>query len=274
MTNFQRLTIALLVIILMFTIVAAAPKIENIKATMNHAIKITLDGQAFNPKDANGKVLKPIVYNGSVYLPVRAVADAAGLKVNYNTTTSTVELTTGKLVQNNSAESTPGRFPTGDWLPNKALKRLADMTFVNTGTTGDAAQDKSIIECFVKDMEAIGTGSVYAGSEGESMFILDSPTISNTYELSSLCSVGKAIGLDVAIVTKDLEIVSLGFNPSNYELLKKNPESKSNTWQAVVVKGTININVSGSLQSMSGYHVLVKDAKTDNALKYYTQVNF
>lgn len=274
MSNFKKLTIALLVMILMFSVAAAASNIENIKATINNALKITLNGQEYTAKDESGKVLRPIVYNGVIYLPARSIAEAAGLKVNYNTATSTVELTSGKTMQSNTAEATLGRFPTGDWLPNKSLKLLADLTFVNTNTTGDLEQDKNIMSSFVKDMEAIGNGSVYTGSTDESKFILDSPTINNTYELSNLCSVGKALGLDVAIITKDLEIVSLGLNPSNYELLKKNPGSKSNTWQAVVVKGTININVSGSLQSMSGYHILVKDTKANNTLKYYTQVKF
>lgn len=39
-------------------------------------IKIVVDGETIEPKDANGNPVEPIIYNGTTYLPVRAVAQA------------------------------------------------------------------------------------------------------------------------------------------------------------------------------------------------------
>lgn len=39
-------------------------------------IKIYMDGELVKPKDANGQTVEPFIYNGTTYLPVRAVGNA------------------------------------------------------------------------------------------------------------------------------------------------------------------------------------------------------
>ena len=48
------------------------------------------------PKDVNGNVVEPFIIDGTTYLPVRAICNALGLKVNWNSETNTVELTEKK----------------------------------------------------------------------------------------------------------------------------------------------------------------------------------
>lgn len=55
-------------------------------------IKVTLNGAAVNMVDADGVAVEPFIINGTTYLPVRAVASALGLDVNWNGQTKTVEL--------------------------------------------------------------------------------------------------------------------------------------------------------------------------------------
>ena len=55
-------------------------------------IKVTLNGKEITPKDANGKVVEPFIIDGTTYLPVRAVASALGLEVNWDGETNTVKL--------------------------------------------------------------------------------------------------------------------------------------------------------------------------------------
>ena len=57
-------------------------------------IKVTLDGKAVNLVDANGNPVEPFTINGTTYLPVRAVAGAFGLEVEWDGPTQTVILTT------------------------------------------------------------------------------------------------------------------------------------------------------------------------------------
>lgn len=63
------------------------------QATLDYpGITITLNGQAVTPKDAAGNVVEPFAIDGTTYLPVRAVADALGLTVDWDGTTQTVAL--------------------------------------------------------------------------------------------------------------------------------------------------------------------------------------
>lgn len=47
-------------------------------------IKIFLDGEEIEPKDADGQTVEPFVYNGTTYLPVRAVGNAIGKEVSWD----------------------------------------------------------------------------------------------------------------------------------------------------------------------------------------------
>ena len=57
-----------------------------------NGIKIVVDGQKLNPTDANGNKVEPIIYNGTTYLPVRAVANALGKEVYWDDSDYTVYL--------------------------------------------------------------------------------------------------------------------------------------------------------------------------------------
>lgn len=55
-------------------------------------IKILIDGKEYQPTDANGNPVEPFVYNGTTYLPVRAIANAFDKEVDWEPQTSTVTL--------------------------------------------------------------------------------------------------------------------------------------------------------------------------------------
>ncbi len=58
-------------------------------------ITIYLDGEKLVPKDVTGKVVDPFVIDGTTYLPIRAIASALGLTVDWDGETKTVLLYTG-----------------------------------------------------------------------------------------------------------------------------------------------------------------------------------
>ena len=70
----------------------AASNLEELQAYLNKGVSITLRGEKWTPKDSDGSTLYPITYNGSTYLPVRAVAEATGLPVEWKGETQTVAL--------------------------------------------------------------------------------------------------------------------------------------------------------------------------------------
>lgn len=59
-------------------------------------IKISVNGQAVTPTDANGNAVEPFAINGTTYLPVRAVGGALGMNVDWDRSTNTAILSGGQ----------------------------------------------------------------------------------------------------------------------------------------------------------------------------------
>ncbi len=55
-----------------------------------HDIGIVINGVPLTPKDATGKTVEPFIYEGTTYLPVRAIGEAFGNTVTWDGETSTV----------------------------------------------------------------------------------------------------------------------------------------------------------------------------------------
>lgn len=79
-------------VILVGGITAFAANTTTLYNVLANGIKIVVDGRKINPKDANGNTVEPIIYNGTTYLPVRAVGDALGKAVYWDGPNYTVYL--------------------------------------------------------------------------------------------------------------------------------------------------------------------------------------
>jgi hypothetical protein len=62
---------------------------KNLTATFRD-IGIYVNERLIIPKDANGKIVEPFIVDGTTYLPVRAVAEALGREVGWDSGTSSV----------------------------------------------------------------------------------------------------------------------------------------------------------------------------------------
>lgn len=72
--------------------VVASGGLENISALLNKNIAIKYNGENQIFRDVDGERVYPISYNGTTYLPVRAVAGLANLPVEWNAEDNAVEL--------------------------------------------------------------------------------------------------------------------------------------------------------------------------------------
>jgi hypothetical protein len=79
-------------LLLMSTGVYAGANIEKITANINHDIIFKVNNEKWIPKDADGNELAPIIYNGSTYVPLRAIGIAVGSKVDWNANTKTITI--------------------------------------------------------------------------------------------------------------------------------------------------------------------------------------
>ena len=58
--------------------------------TIYPGVSIYVDDQKLNPTDGSGNPIEAFIYNGSTYLPVRAVSEALGKPVQWDGSTSSV----------------------------------------------------------------------------------------------------------------------------------------------------------------------------------------
>lgn len=82
-------------------------------------IKINVNGAVFTPKDVNGRVVEPFIYEGTTYLPVRAVANAVGYNVAWDQASQTVFLTNG-------GGNNGGSVPSGGGATTAPATKLVD----------------------------------------------------------------------------------------------------------------------------------------------------
>lgn len=69
----------------------AASNVTAIKAFLDGNIKFVKDGEDWSPTDSRGKEVLPISYNGTVYLPLRVIANAFDISVSWEGSTQTIQ---------------------------------------------------------------------------------------------------------------------------------------------------------------------------------------
>ena len=96
--------------ILLAAIMLGAPVLaQNLSKTIEVTfkdIKIYVDGEIIIPTDASGKIVEPFIYEGTTYLPVRAVSEALGKTVKWDSITNSVYI--GESIPQEITEITVG----------------------------------------------------------------------------------------------------------------------------------------------------------------------
>ena len=87
------LLILLVLILTFYSISSGTTVITQIIAAFNEDLKIVLNGQPFVTYDENGKELKPIIYDGRTYLPIKALAKALNATVDWVPEKNTITIT-------------------------------------------------------------------------------------------------------------------------------------------------------------------------------------
>lgn len=112
-------------------------------------IKLVIDGVEITPKDADGLTVEPFIYNGTTYLPVRAVGNAIGKQVTWDGQTKTVYLgeapgQNNYLVDVCPAYSTSGGVTTYRSAEGKSFS-MAGQKYSNGFTMRDFMEDQYIL---------------------------------------------------------------------------------------------------------------------------------
>lgn len=89
--RFIAFALVLALALSLITIAGAVEKAQ-ISAELRPDFKIFINDVKQSFADANGNAVYPVLYNGTTYLPLRAVGNALGMKVGWNGNTQTVTL--------------------------------------------------------------------------------------------------------------------------------------------------------------------------------------
>ncbi len=86
------LTCVLLCAVSMITGAVAVGVVQEVKAQLRQDFTVKIDGEVREFKNAQGKTVYPILYEGTTYLPVRAIGEIMGKTAYWNEEAKTIEL--------------------------------------------------------------------------------------------------------------------------------------------------------------------------------------
>ena len=161
------------------TAAAAEQRIEA-RELYYRGISIYVNGAELIPRDVNGNATEPFIIEGTTYLPVRALAGALGLKVDWDGSTNTITLTSGADVNMGSGQAVRTRKIVGENVYYKNVKIILDgKELTPTDVTG------KVVEPFLMDgstylpLRAVATalGLKVGWDETTNTVTLDTPLI-------------------------------------------------------------------------------------------------
>ena len=138
--NWKR-TITVLTVAGLLTAGAAAASAvrQTITAQLRPDITVELNGSKQTLQDSQGNPIYPISYNGSTYLPIRAIGETMGLTVDWDSATQTVDLV-GEVASSSNPGNTdlPTTGSDGETYIGRAKAKaiaLADAGLAESGVT-------------------------------------------------------------------------------------------------------------------------------------------
>lgn len=105
-------------------------------------VNIQVNGQTFQPTNANGEAVPVFAYNGTTYAPLRALAEAYGLDVGYDAANNMATVSSDtKAADTPSPDTTAPTNDYSDWSAEEeaAYQEFKGMWTVNTSTRNDVA---------------------------------------------------------------------------------------------------------------------------------------
>ena len=161
-----------------------AAKRTDVTFTLRPEYHIVIDGTERTFVNANGMKVDPAIYNGSIYLPLRAIGEIMGKTVNWDGTTQTVRLdsaTSGGDVTDFDTNDPSQSAPTG----GVTLEQAKQTALKHAGKTSSQVQ-------FVKTQQDWEHGRrVY-----EIEFIVSSGTGYTEYDYEIDAATGKIVSYD------------------------------------------------------------------------------
>jgi len=131
MKNVIKKTATILIIVIMlFSLAAPAAASTSQRINVTFGINIWVDGKYFQLVDGNENPVEPFLYNGTTYVPLRAVSSLFNTNIRWNGATKTVALNT----ENKGQLAHSGRDP---YLKSQSTKSIVVQSDVSIQLNGE-----------------------------------------------------------------------------------------------------------------------------------------
>lgn len=101
---------------------------------IDDGVAVTINGARFSPRNVKGETVPLFSYDGTTYAPVRALCEAAGMTVEYDSASRTARITTGDMAL--AADPNAADYIAADKAKEIALRHAgvaaADAVFLRT----------------------------------------------------------------------------------------------------------------------------------------------
>lgn len=87
---------------------------------IDDGVTVTINGARFSPRNVKGEEVPLFSYDGTIYAPVRALCEAAGMTVDYSAASRTARITTGDMAL--AADPNANRYLSADRAREIALQ--------------------------------------------------------------------------------------------------------------------------------------------------------
>lgn len=111
----------LLMTVLVLSMGLSVSAAANRTIQVEDGIKITLNGSDMTPRDVTGKAVPVFLYEGTTYVPARAISEALGLNVSFNSATRTVVLSNKSSTGTTNQGTAQSSYITADRAKEIAL---------------------------------------------------------------------------------------------------------------------------------------------------------
>lgn len=212
MKNFKGFTAGVLCGAIVMGAVPTIAKVgkEAIDVVYNN-IKVEVNGI----KTTMPKGVEPFMYNGTTYLPVRAVAEALGEKVEYDKKTSTV------YVGSRTEKPNDGSVRLMDYIEKKPLLGESNRIYIGDEYYSDSNQTATPTQYIMVAKEKIGFDSVlyakgaFTGANGASVTVKTESNFSKLKAKMAIIDKNKSSG----VAAGKLRIYSLNSDGSKKDIL-------------------------------------------------------
>lgn len=145
----KKIIFFMLTIIMIYANVALASVGEK-DATLNYVgIQIEIDNNKIIPKDVTGSVVDPFIIDGTTYLPVRAISEALGKNVEWDSETYSVYVT--NFNEKKEIESFSGEVEKKIFQETKTLNYKDISIYINDELIEPKDANGKVVEPFIID---------------------------------------------------------------------------------------------------------------------------